>query len=145
MKYLLFYFTCLLYIKGVSQKNITPIYSKLNYHNFLLIEINGGIETFNRDELNVFYMLGNGIKVHSIIRTNRKNYELDTCYVLSSNQWDILNKFYKSVVNNFFERDSIIYAGSYTKINLTLDSLQYTVENKSQISLADKLLGRVRN
>ncbi len=136
----------LISVSAQCQTKPVNVWDKLNYYNYLEVDISKGVERGNTSEVSMFYLWGNSIKCHSVVRSNYKKDNIDTCFILSDSQWNILNDFYWNMLNNSFSKDSIKYAdayiiaGSYCQATLAIDTLVYRVNDKAQISLIKKLI-----
>ena len=122
-----------------QQQSLEFLTDRLTYHNYYaLITIKHYAERYTSSEVNLIYISGNRIKIHSILKT--PDFITDTMFVMSGPQIMLLDQFDKDLRENKIIPKEIVVAGSRTEFEIIAGDTPNYYINKSGYSLINELL-----
>jgi hypothetical protein len=136
--YFVFFVAGIFSCKTIDHQNVRPMTEYLTFTNFGIISIDYRVEGCQRSEVNIFYIYGNGIKIHSILRDSES--EMDTTFILNEPQVMFIDRFEKAIKENKRLTDDLIYEGTMTTYEIYINQNITKMINKENYSLIKELV-----
>ena len=136
--YFVFFVAGIFSCKTIDHQKVRPLTEYLTFTNFGIISIDYRVEGSQRSEVNIFYIYGNGIKIHSILRDSES--EMDTTFILNGPQVMFIDRFEKAIKENKRLTDDLIYEGTMTTYEIYINQNITKMINKENYSLIKELV-----